>query len=142
MLTKTLFLIGGLWAAYKSGNLIIQIININAAYQEAGLSSEIATRAVRAGIKYGTIAVKAVASGGATLAMDAKNIAIDAGKSLGGMVMKGEDSDNEGKEKKDSNAFRGESRPSNQPQNHIQLGAHRDGGMAGKTTGASKLLKK
>ena len=64
-------------------------------------------------------AVKAVASGGATLAMDAKNIAIDAGKSLGGMVMKGEDSDNEGKEKKDSNAFRGESRPSNQPQNHI-----------------------
>lgn len=154
LLTKTLFMIGGLWAAYKSGNLIIQIVNINAAYQEAGLSSEIATRAVRAGIKYGTIAVKAVASGGATLAMDAKNIAIDAAKSAGSMVMNGEDSGAEKKEKKESNAFRGggENKASNQLQNRIQLGAHRDGGMAGKlgnkdgmtgkASGASKLLKK
>lgn len=107
-LTKSLFLIGGLWAAYKSGNLIIQIININAAYQEAGLSSEVATRAVRAGIKYGTMAVKAVATGGATLALDAKNVALDAGKSFGGAVMNGEDSGSESNKKEETdNAFRG-----------------------------------
>ncbi len=119
MLVKALFLIGGLWAAYKSGNLIIQIVNINAAYQEAGLSSEIATRAVRAGIKYGTVAVKAVASGGATLAMDAKNLALDAGKYIGNMVLKGEDEDsNSGKSSKNgSNAFRGGDNTSNSLKN-------------------------
>ena len=149
LLTKTLFLIGGLWAAYKSGNLIIQIVNINAAYQEAGLSSEIATRAVRAGIKYGTIAVKAVASGGSTLAMDAKNLAIDAGKSLGGMVLNGENSGAEKKEEKGSgNAFRGDSGPrANQPKNRTNgitesLGNKEGiGSKVGSATG-SKLLKK
>lgn len=108
LLIKALFMIGGLWAAYKSGNLIMQIVNINAAYQEAGLSSEIATRAVRAGIKYGTMAVKAVATGGATLAMDAKNIALDAGKSMGETILKAEDNvANSERQKQEDNAFRG-----------------------------------
>lgn len=117
LLIKALFLIGGLWSAYKSGNLIMQIININAAYQEAGLSSEVATTVVRAGIKYGTMAVKAVATGGATLAMDAKNVALDVGASVGSTVLKGEDTNkNENSDKnsksasKDSNAFKGDNK--------------------------------
>lgn len=117
LLIKALFLIGGLWSAYKSGNLIMQIININAAYQEAGLSSEVATTVVRAGIKYGTMAVKAVATGGATLAMDAKNVALDVGASVGSTVLKGEDTNkdensdkNSKSASKDSNAFKGDNK--------------------------------
>lgn len=139
LLTKCFFLIGGLWAAYKSGNLIIQIININAAYQEAGLSSEIATRTIRAGIKYGTVAVKAVATGGATLAMDAKNIALDAGKSVAETMVKGEGdkSDNANQEK--GNAFRGGNSPNRlQDKNSGGLGKTSEN----KATFSNKLMKK
>lgn len=138
MLVKALFLIGGLWSAYKSGNLIMQIININAAYQEAGLTSEIATRAVRAGIKYGTMAVKAIATGGATLAMDAKNIALDVGSSAGSAVLKGEDNgkNENSASKEDSNAFRGGSN-----KDIKSLYDNKSSSLTGTQSG-SKLLKK
>lgn len=142
LLAKSFFLIGGLWAAYKSGNLIIQIININAAYQEAGLSSEFATRAVRAGIKYGTVAVKAIATGGATLAMDAKNIALDAGRSVGEAVVKGEDSGGEKSAPQESNnAFRGGS-SLNQAQNKNFGGLNSSSGLESKVSAGNKFLKK
>ncbi len=148
LLVKALFLIGGLWSAYKSGNLIMQIININAAYQEAGLSSEVATRAVRAGIKYGTMAVKAVATGGATLAMDAKNVALDVGASLGNAVLKGEDTNkngnsakNENSESKDSNAFKGDNKGDIKSMRDNKSGLSK-GSDSSKLSGGNKLSKK